>query len=77
MTLRFRIALCWIMNVASAAAAVGAVMGNSPTKSHRAGMAAGLGFMIILNGWHWWMLQRIPLRSSSPGSEKPALSNVC
>ena len=60
MTLRIRLVFCWLMTVGVAAAAVGAVMGASPTSSHRSGIAASLAFMIIFNGWNWWMLQRVP-----------------
>jgi hypothetical protein len=48
------------MTVGVAAAAVGAVMTTSSHSSQRSGIAASLAFMIILNGWNWWMLQRVP-----------------
>lgn len=60
MTLRIRLVLCWLMTVGVAAAAVGAVMAASSTSSHRSGIAATLAFMIILTGWIWSILLRVP-----------------
>jgi hypothetical protein len=48
------------MTVGVAAATVGAVIATSSTSSQRSSIAASLAFMIILNGWNWWMLQRGP-----------------
>ena len=60
MTLKFRIAVCWIMTISLAAASVGAVMGTFSSRAHQMQIAAGLAFMVILNGWHWWLLHKIP-----------------
>jgi hypothetical protein len=60
MTLKSRLVLCWVMTVAAAIMAVGAVMADRSTSSHRSVMAASCAFMIMLTGWHWSILPRVP-----------------
>ncbi len=57
MTLKIRTALCWQMTASVAVAAVGAVMGTSPTTVHRMWIAGSLASMVLLNGWMWSTFQ--------------------
>lgn len=66
---RFRTILCWMMTVSVAIAAVGAVM--SPPAAHRERIAAGLAFMVLLNGYIWWMLHKVPSLKHESARSKP------